>query len=196
MSNNLLQKVQEKMGCQPLQKIDVNTLQVVEDDSTPNENKLSQAVIPTVLIAFYKYSRSDDAVNTMLQNTNESNWCDLIFEDKTNEIIEKIIVYCDCQKNEVITNINEVANATITIIKEEVTSSGGILDVKNLLSNSLNEVLLYLPTSMHIGVLLNQNTLDDVTHKMEGPISSVITSIGSMFSASDSVENKNPLTNK
>ena len=35
---------------------------------------------------------------------------------------------------------------------------------------------------LHMGELLHDNTLDDNTNKMEGPVSSLLKSIGSAFS--------------
>lgn len=44
------------------------------------------------------------------------------------------------------------------------------------------DILLYLLPILQMGVLLHDNTLDDKTNKMEGPISSLINSIGNAFS--------------
>jgi hypothetical protein len=41
---------------------------------------------------------------------------------------------------------------------------------------------MYLPAALQIGVLLNDDTLDDATNKMEGPISSLMQKIGAAFS--------------
>ena len=192
MSNNLFQKLQEKIGCQPLQKIDANTLQVVEDVTTPNEERFSQAVVPTVLTALYKFSRTNDGAEKILNGDIETSWTDIIFDDKKTEIISKVVAYSYHQTATVITKINVVAKAAILLIREEVTATGSIADVKTVLTNSLDEVLLYLPTSMHIGVLLHDGELDDSTHKMEGPISSIMTAIGNVFSPSDEEETNLP----
>ena len=188
MSNNLFQKIQEKVGCQPLQKIDANTLQVVEDVTTPNEERFSQAVVPTVLTALYKFSRTNDGAEKILNGDIETNWTDIIFDDKKTEIISKVVSYSYHQTATVIAKINTVAKAAIALVREEVTATGSIADVKTVLANSLDEVLLYLPTSLHIGELLHDNTLDDSTHKMEGPISSIMTAIGNVFSESNNDE--------
>jgi len=55
MSINLLEIVQKNLGYPTLQKIDPNTQVVVADDKKPDEDKFSQAAIPAVLAAFYKY---------------------------------------------------------------------------------------------------------------------------------------------
>jgi hypothetical protein len=192
MSYNLLQKVQEKMGCQPLQKIDVNTLEVVVDNATPDEEKFSQAIIPTVLTALYKFSRDDVGAETILHTTTQQNWSNLIFDTHKDEVVEKIVQYAYHSKQETINKINSVAIATIELMREHLTANTSITELKNLLADSLNNTLLYLPTNMHIGVVLKDNTLDDGTLKMEGPVSSVMNAIGSLFSQSDNDEVEQP----
>ena len=39
-----------------------------------------------------------------------------------------------------------------------------------------------MPAALNMGELLHDNTLDDNTNKMEGPVSSLIQRIGSAFS--------------
>jgi hypothetical protein len=54
--------------------------------------------------------------------------------------------------------------------------------VKLFFSNQRNNILLYLPAELKMGELLHNDTLDDNTNKMEGPVSSLMQSIGSAFS--------------
>jgi hypothetical protein len=52
---------------------------------------------------------------------------------------------------------------------------------------------LYLPEALHMGDLLHDDTLDDNTNKMEGPVSSLMRNIGSVFSkpvTNDEIKNK------
>ena len=55
-------------------------------------------------------------------------------------------------------------------------------EVKVFFSNQKNNILLYLPAALNMGDLLHDASLDDNTNKMEGPISSLMQSIGSAFS--------------
>ena len=45
-----------------------------------------------------------------------------------------------------------------------------------------NNILPFLPAELQMGELLHDNTLDDRTNKMEGPVSSIIRAIGGGFS--------------
>jgi hypothetical protein len=53
--------------------------------------------------------------------------------------------------------------------------------VKDYFINQKNDILLYLLPILKMGDLLHDNTLDDGTNKMEGPISSLMHSLGSTF---------------
>jgi len=187
MSSNLLQTVQESLCVAPLQKVDANTQEVIVTENKPDEDRFNQAVIPSVLIALYKYSRADEGAEAILHGQ-ATDWADFIFGDHKKEAIAEIAAYSDRNSGEAIDKINAVTTVAIQVIREKVTGKGTIIDVKQILSDSRDEVLLYLPASMQIGKLLHDNTLDDRTHKMEGPVSSLMHAIGGSFSGSDSDE--------
>jgi hypothetical protein len=78
--------------------------------------------------------------------------------------------------------MNAIANEAVHVVKANLPADAGIKEVKDFFSNQRNDILLYLPAGLKMGELLHDNTLDDDTNKMEGPISSLIKSIGSAFS--------------
>ena len=78
--------------------------------------------------------------------------------------------------------MNAIANETVKVVKENLAADAGIIEVKNFFNDQRNNILLYLPAELKMGELLHDNTLDDNTNKMEGPISSLMQSIGSVFS--------------
>ena len=49
-----------------------------------------------------------------------------------------------------------------------------------------HNILLYLPAAMQMGDLLNDDTLDDRTNKMEGPISNFVHTIENKLSGGGS----------
>jgi hypothetical protein len=51
--------------------------------------------------------------------------------------------------------------------------------------NQRNNILPFLPAELQMGELLHDNTLDDRTNKMEGPVSSIMRAIGGGFSNED-----------
>lgn len=190
MSINLLVKVQENLNYPPLQKIDPNTQQVKTDSTTTTLNNFSQAAIPAVLTGLCKYSTTDNGATEILRGDNATNWVTKIFNDNKNEVIDKINSYATLSNDASVAQLNNIANEAIKITKENVTDAATIKDVKIFLSNQLNNILPYLPAALHVGNLLDDDTLDDNTNKMEGPISSLMHSIGSAFSTPATEEDK------
>ena len=84
MSIHLLETVQTEMGYPPLQKIDPNIQVIIKHNITPDEQRFSQAAIPGILIALYKYSRTDANAVNILQGTDSTDWTNMIFGDIDN----------------------------------------------------------------------------------------------------------------
>lgn len=179
MSVNLLETVQKNLGYPPLHKIDPNTQDVYEN--TPAEDKFSQAAIPAVLTAIYNYVQSDEGAAAFLQNKSNTNWISKIFDDKK-EVVQTITAYALQSNADLILKMNEIAAEAVKTVKENMGEHADIKEVKLFFSNQINTVLLYLPAALHMGKLLQNDTLDDTTNKMEGPVSGLMKSIGSVFS--------------
>lgn len=182
MSSNLLETIQQNLGYPALQKIDPNTQHVVENDKTPDEHKFSQAAIPAVLTALYKYVQSDAGAEDFLRGDNSSNWVSKIFDDNKKEAIQKISAYAKQSNHDPVAKMNAIANEAVKVVKENISADAGIKEVKLFFGNQANNILLYLPAELNMGELLHDTTLDDKTNKMEGPISSLMQNIGSAFS--------------
>jgi hypothetical protein len=182
MSINILETVQQSLGYPALQKIDPNTQQVVADNKTPDEHKFSQAAIPAVLTALYKYVQSDAGAEDFLRGENSSNWVSKIFDENKKEAIQKISAYAKQSNQDPVAKMNAIANEAAKVVKETLSADATIKDVKTFFSNQTNNILLYLPAELNMGEILHDTTLDDKTNKMEGPVSSLMQSIGSAFS--------------
>lgn len=187
MPINLLHSIQEKLGYPPLKKVDPNTQEVVVNAGEPAEDRFSQAAIPAVLSALFKYSRADKGAENILSAESATDWTSLIFTDNRHEVIQKIAAYSGHEPRTVVDKLNNIAGETVRLIKEHA-GKDGVQGVKVLLAESINDILLYLPASLQIGTALHDTTLDDRTNKMEGPISSLMHAIGGSFSGSDSNE--------
>lgn len=183
MSINLLEEVQKNLGYPALQKIDPNTQQSEEGADIAPGNKFSQAAIPAVLTGLYRFAQDDEGAAALLQVSNSSNWVGKIFNDNKKEAIETISDYSKETGIDPVAKMNEIANEAIKILKENLPPEPGIKDVKIFFNHQKNNILQYLPANLNMGELLYDNTLDDNTNKMEGPISSLIQSIGAAFSS-------------
>lgn len=190
MSINLLETVQQNLGYPPLHKIDPNTQQVVKDDETQPEGKFSQAAIPAVLSGLFNYVQSDEGASNFLKSNNTTSWVDIIFNGNRSEAIQTISLYAKNSNSEGINKMNAIAREAIKIVKKNLPETADIKDVKVFFSKQKNNILLYLPTALHMGELLHDNTLDDNTNKMEGPISSLMHTIGAAFSTPETEKDR------
>lgn len=193
MSINLLETVQQNLGYPALQKIDPNTQKVTADETTADEDKFSQAAIPAVLTGLYRYAQSDEGATELLNAGASVNWVRKIFDDNRKEAIQTISAYASQSNEEPVMKMNAIANEAVKVMKEILPPEAGIKEVKVFFGNQKNNILLYLPAALNMGELLHDSTLDDNTNKMEGPISSLMQSIGSAFSSPVTGEEvKNP----
>ncbi|MEO6547539.1 MAG: hypothetical protein ABIN94_06050 [Ferruginibacter sp.] len=181
MSVNLIEAVQTNLNYPPLEKIDPNTQQEAATAAVPFGHRFGQAAIPAILTGLYKYGTTDEGAQKILRVENSTDWADDIFGDRKQEVIEKINTYSSELSGGTEARINDIAAEAIMIIKKNA-GSGEMMDVKNFLSGQRNNILLYLPAALQMGDLLNDDTIDDNTNKMEGPISSLMHKIGSAFS--------------
>ena len=182
MSVNLIKTIQENLGYPPLHKIDTVTEQPVTNKDEVMENKFSQAAIPAVLTGLYRYVQADDGAAAFLNGDSSTNWVSKIFDDNPKEAIQKISVYAHQSNEDPAAKMNAIANEAVKVTKENLAADAGIKEVKDFFSDQRNNILLYLPAELKMGELLHDNTLDDNTNKMEGPISSLMQSIGAAFS--------------
>jgi hypothetical protein len=182
MSINLLETIQQNLGYPALQKIDPNTQQVTANENKPDEDKFSQAAIPALLTGLYKYVQSDKGGEEILRGSNSSNWAGVLFDDNKKEAIQQIAAYAKQSAEDPVAKLNAIANEAIKVVRDNLPANAVIADVKLFFGAQKNNILLYLPAALNMGELLNDTTLDDKTNKMEGPVSSLIQSIGAAFS--------------
>lgn len=183
MSVNLIKTIQENLGFAPLKKIDPNTQQETGETNNVAENKFSQAAIPAVLAGLYRYVQSDEGAAEVLSIKSSDNWIANIFGDNRNEAVEKVAVYAQQPNEDTVVKMNAIVNEAVKVAKENLPLNAGMKELKDFFSGQVNNILPYLPVELNMGELLQDNTLDDNTNKMEGPISSLIKNIGAAFSS-------------
>jgi capsular polysaccharide biosynthesis protein len=97
-------------------------------------------------------------------------------------VVQTISAYAKQSDQDPVAKMNAIANEAVKVVKANIPSTAGSKEVKLLFSHQKNNILLYLPAELNMGELLHDTTLDDKTNKMEGPISSLMQSIGGAFS--------------
>ena len=191
MSINLLEKVQQNLHYPPVQKIDATTQQVNNEVADTGEDKFSQVAIPGVLTGLYKYSATDNGAKEILKGDITTNWVDKIFDASNRQVIEDIATTLNKPKQVAVEQMNSIADEAIKLVHENLPAGATEKDVMQFFSNQVNNFLPFLPASLHMGDALNDTSLDDNTHKMQGPISSLMHSIGNAFSTPETKEDTN-----
>lgn len=188
MSINLLEKVRENLGLPELKKIDPNTQQAKVDGNSDGEFRLSQAILPAVLSGIYNLSRTNEGVKQIADQDNTNSWAEIIFEKRVDEIVQNISAYAYTTEATAKNKINWVAATAVKIIREQAVEGDRLTSIKNIIGDQRNNILPFLPAELKVGDLLEDNTLDDRTNKMEGPLSSLMHKIESGFSGNETQE--------
>lgn len=190
MSIHLTETVQQNLGYAPLKKIDPNTQEVTVKNDSPDEHSFAQAAIPAILTAFYKYIQADEGASSFLQNRYSNEWVNHIFGDQSGAAVASISAYTHDVNADPVIMMNRIADEVVAVTKQHLPADAAVKDVKLFFSNERSNILLYLPAELNMGGLLDDEMLDDQTNKMEGPVSSLLQSIGTVFSKPATAENK------
>ena len=184
MAFSLIESLQKSSGYPKLLKIDPNTFEVKHPEEVASSDKFAQAAIPVVLIGVYKYSRTDEGNVSLVQETSSGSPLQLLFGENKTDVINKVCEYSGETASVVESKMATIATDAIRIIREHLDQTPENDQVKDLMTAQRQDILSYLPGSIQIGKLLNDETLDDRTNKMEGPVSGIMHKIGQVFSSS------------
>jgi len=185
MANNIVETIQKNLGFPPLQKIDPNIQETKEKTLREPKEKLAQAAIPAVLTAIYQYTRSKAGGQSIFSDSEHTDWLGAIFKGKEKTAVEKVARYAGVSENEAESAMENIADEAVNTIKNSAGAKPTPDSVKAFMSDQRHGILVYLPAAMQMGDLLNEESLDDRTNKMEGPISNFMHAIENKMSAND-----------
>jgi hypothetical protein len=194
MTTHLIEQLQEILHIKPLQKIDPNTQDVIAAAvDTSNASKLHQAVIPAVLTGLYKLTRTLGGAEQVLRGNLSTSWGALLFGENKDLIISRITTYATASPVTVSGEVDLVANEAANLVKN---NAGGAKtataeNIITYMKAERNNILHYLPAALQLGALLEDDTLDDHTHKMDGPVSGLMHRIEKAFSGAPPAEDQN-----
>lgn len=171
MAINIVDAIKEKLGTDALKKIDVNVPHQSETKSPASTDHTTQACVAAVLVALYRYGKSDDGATAIAAQA-PVNWLSTIFLGKEMLVAQKVAGYSGESPETCIQLMNVVVHEAITQIHA---STGNNADaIKTYMASQRHNILAYLPAELEMGKLLDDTTLDDRTNKMEGPVSSFL----------------------
>ena len=160
MAKNIVEAVQERLGYAPLEKVDPNIQDAHNKHSS--SQKLAQAAIPAVLTAIYRQTRTEAGCSQVLEGN---------LPAQLLPAAENIARYAGVTTDEAQHQLENIAKESVSVLRETAGKNGDPSSLKNYMNNQRHNILVYLPAGLQMGDLLNDETLDDRTNKMEGPVS-------------------------
>ncbi len=183
MPDNILDIIAHNLGYPELKKIDPNSQEPKEPEHN-SEQAIAQAAIPAVLAAIYKLTRSNEGTAYLLNTAPTSD--DLlhnIYMGNEQEAIVKVANYAGIPEGEAESRMEEVAEEAVNVIRKTSGNKASPESLKTYIDDQRHSILVYLPAALKMGDVLQDETLDDRTNKMEGPISNLMHNIEKKFSS-------------
>jgi len=172
MVTNIVEAIQKNLGYQPLRKVDPNSQEIKGAKKMTSAEKLPQAAIPAVLAAMIKFSDGRDGINLLSDNKN-NNWLGRIYCGKEQDAIKKVAEYAGVTGEEAQRHMENIASEAVRIARDFVKTPDSE-KLRSFMNSQRHSILSHLPASMKMGDVLNEETFDDRTNKMEGPVSSFL----------------------
>lgn len=168
---NLLNKVRNQLGFPEFVKVDPNTQHVKDEAHTSSEQRLGQATITSVVTAVYLLSRTEEGFGYLVNRNANEPWKTLLFKDEAEGVANSIASYSGADIERVNESIEAAGNATWEEGNRHLDGKVNYQSFGKYISSVRNDLLVYLPPDLHLGRRLNNDSLDDRTNKMEGPVS-------------------------
>ena len=178
--NSLLESIQKNLGYLPLEKINPNTQDVNPFKKKPGIHSLPQAAIPAMTWGLLNGLQSEEGSQIILHEE-IADWPEAVFGKKASELVSRTAEYAGTSLEYTRQEIIHIANGVVRLIREASGKMKNQESIYQLAAQQKNETLLYLPAALHLGDLVNNNPMDDRTHRMEGPISSIMHAIENRF---------------
>lgn len=191
MAINLVEAIRKNLGFHQLQKIDPNTQEVKKPENLSSEDYLPQAAIPTILLGLYKFSGNKEGNKAILNQTFSGDLLSTIFAARKQNVVTKVAGYTGNNTDFTAQKMEEIAREAVKVIKEHVPGDGSDSSVKTFLIDQRNTILEYLPAQLQIGSIFGDDTIDDRTHKMQGPMSSHMHWLEKFFPSTDRKKEEN-----
>ncbi len=180
---NLSQDLQEFLKYPVLQKIDATT-------GHPENEKLYDIVSQSVLIIFltrlYEATRTKEDAEVIKQQQNAKGLLDKMFKNKAAALTD-IAEFTKKSEKYINTKLEEVAGGYLQVIQQSkyTVAFKKEKSMEGLLSNERHKILPCLPPGLKTHKLFKDETIDDNSNKMEGPVSSLMNKIEDVFSEDD-----------
>ncbi|MBA2562404.1 MAG: hypothetical protein H0V14_05725 [Chitinophagaceae bacterium] len=191
MAINLVEEIQQNLGWPALQKIDPNTQEVKKPENVSAADYLGQAAIPAVLLGLYKFSGNKEGNAAIVNGSLSDNLLNRILGNTKDEVVQKVAEYTGNTTDYTAGRMELIAREAIKVINENISTHTSDEAVRTFLIDQRNNILVYIPAGLQIGKVLHDNTIDDRTNKMEGPVSSNMHWLEKLFPSTDRKKEEN-----
>jgi hypothetical protein len=197
MNFNIVTAVREKMGIAPFEKIDANYgadrpgFAADPFGSDNSENHYTQAATMAVLTGLYRYSSGKEGA-AELANSMGDGLLPKIFMGQQESIGREVAAYrletTPVQRGLIDGNddtlgfMQQISKTAIGILQSQLRDEKDkAAEMQTILAGQRHNILAYLPAEILVGRTLEDNSLDDRTNKMEGPVSGLMHFIENVF---------------
>lgn len=186
MAKSIIEKVQEQLGYPPLHKVDPNTQELPSTGTSDENGRFAQAAIPSVLTGLFQQARTEAGAVALLRQPATASWTDLLFGTQRQRVLDAIAQYSGKPAAGIEKDLDKIAQSAMNILRpgKDIPHPG--LALREMLNVQRHAILVYLPPSLHMGEMLRDESLDDRTNKMEGPVSNLMHSIENKLSGGGS----------
>ena len=188
MAINILEELVKKMNLPALKKVDPNTQQVEVKTDEEREHKLMQAIAPAAVAGIYDAARSEEGLSYLAGSAVSQDWLALLFGNNAPGVKQRIADYTHNSPNDVQIHFNTIATIAVEILRMNTSGDDNKVSVRDLAGSQRDWFLPYLPAELKIGSSLEDDTMDDRMNKMEGPVSSLMHKVETMFTGQESKE--------
>ena len=184
MTTNIIDTIQNNLGLGEIEKIDPNTQEPLH-----NHHSLAQAAIPSVLLGLYKYAVTEINADEILHRDN-NDWLGSFFGSNKQEAVQKVAAYTGGNEADTQSNMERIADEAVRILREKAPKNATPAQAKAFIMSQRSDILKRLPAELQMGDLLNDDTIDDRTNKMEGPMSNHMHFLEKLFSGGTTEDHK------
>ena len=188
MSVNILHLLLNTLGISELEKIDPTTQATPNNGNEVKSNIIMQAIAPTAVAGIYDAARSETGLDFLASNDTSDNYLQLLFGSNAHAITQQIATYANIDTATAITQFNNCAAEAIHILRAKATEADKRTSIKNIASAQRPFFTPYLPAQIQAGKLLGDDSLDDNTNKMQGPVSTLLHKVENFLSGQESKE--------
>ncbi|MGI8951027.1 MAG: hypothetical protein ACR2FN_05505 [Chitinophagaceae bacterium] len=183
MAFNFVAAVREQMGFGSFDKIDPNNQQGKKElTQSYSADHFAQAATIAVLLGLYKYGETEQGSVDLLHQPS-GDMLPKIFGKEENELIKTVSNYGNKSFDDTKLFMTNIAKNSVDILHKQIGDNATIENVRTFFAGQRHNILVYLPSDLNIGEQLRDESVEDRTNKMEGPVSNLMHKIEDLFSA-------------